>query len=253
MNPIRYPSLNATDDSGKLQQVSNYLFQLADQLNFALNAIGSDGGSGQVLYAKSYSSSDGSNADRENVATFNSIKSLIIKSADIVDAYYDEITKRLEGKYVAESEFGTFTEETAQDLIATSTSIEQLYQNIQEITDSVENLEHSLIGVDAHIKSGLLYYDEDGVPIYGLEIGQKNEIDGVEVFNKYARFTSDKLSFYDQNDTEVAYIGDYKLFITRAQITSSIQIGSFTEKVLFNGDTIVRWQSGREGDREDNG
>ena len=80
--------------------------------------------------------------------------------------------------------------------------------------------------MNAHIKPGILYY-EDGIPVYGLEIGQKNTIDGVEVFNKYARFTSNKLSFYDQNGTEVAYISDYKLYITNMEITGTAKFGAF--------------------------
>ena len=240
---IRYPNINARNEQEKLQQVSNYLYQLVDQLNYTLKTIEA-GGDGKVLYTGGKNT--GSNmqeVDADAVASFNEIKGLIIKSADIVDAYYETISARLEGKYVAQSEFGTFTEETSQEFEMTSTDIKQLYTNIQEITDSVTELEHSLIEVNAHIKSGLLYYDDEGVPIYGLEIGQKNEIDGVEVFNKYARFTSDRLSFYDQNDTEVAYVSDYKLFITHAHIAGSLQVGGFVEKVMANGDTVTRWQS----------
>jgi hypothetical protein len=98
---------------------------------------------------------------------------------------------------------------------------------MQHIITDVENLEHSLIGVNAHIRSGLLKYDDEGVPIFGLEIGQKNTIDNEEVFNKYARFTSDRLSFYDQNDTEVAYISDYKIHITHAEVAGTLKLGGY--------------------------
>jgi hypothetical protein len=47
------------------------------------------------------------------------------------------------------------------------------------------------------------------------------------VFSKYARFVADKLSFYDKNDTEVAYISDYKLYITNAQITGTLNLGRY--------------------------
>jgi hypothetical protein len=63
--------------------------------------------------------------------------------------------------------------------------------------------------------------------VYGLEIGQRNKIDGEEVFNKYARFTSDRLSFYDQNDTEIAYISDYKLHINHAEVLGTLKIGGY--------------------------
>jgi hypothetical protein len=137
------------------------------------------------------------------------------------------LNEKFSGKYVAQSAFGKYTEQTTQDINKNSTATEQLFTNIQKIITDIENLEHSLIEVNAHIRSGLLYYDDQGVPIYGLEIGQKNTIDGEEVFNKYARFTSDRLSFYDKNDTEVAYISDYKLFITNAHITGTLTLGRY--------------------------
>ena len=49
----------------------------------------------------------------------------------------------------------------------------------------------------------------------------------MEVFNKYARFTAGRLSFYDKNDIEVAYISDYKLYITNAEIKGTLKLGAF--------------------------
>jgi hypothetical protein len=163
----------------------------------------------------------------DSQAAFASLKPLIIKSADIVEAYYEEISKRLVGEYVAESDFGTFREQTIQDIEANSTGITQFFTNLQELITDIDNINFKLLEVNAHIRSGLLYNDANGVPIYGLEIGQKNIVDGKEVFNKYARYTSDRLSFYDQNDTEVAYISDYKLYITNAEVTGTLQLGGY--------------------------
>jgi hypothetical protein len=221
---IQYPKITSADDAGKIEQIRSYLYQLADQLKFALNSIETGGASSLQPTNKS----DQKKATGEDAqATFNSIKALIIKSADIVDEYYEEINQRFSGEYVAQSDFGTYTEHTNQSITTNSTSIESLYTSLQEIITDIDNLEHNLIEVNAHIKSGLLYTNESGVPIYGLEVGQRNIIDGVEVFNKYARFTSNRLSFYDQNDTEVAYISDYKLYITHAQITGTLTLGRY--------------------------
>ena len=63
--------------------------------------------------------------------------------------------------------------------------------------------------------------------MHGLEIGQTSTIDGEEVFNKFARFTAGRLSFYDQNGYEVAYISDYKIYITHAEVTGSLKIGGY--------------------------
>ena len=232
---ITYPKITALNNDGKLEQIRAYLYQLADQLKWALNSIGS-GGNNVVLH-KGSDSNMTTEEEAKAVATFNSIKALIIKSADIVNTYYDVFNEKFSGEYVAQSDFGIFTELTTQNVIANSTSIESLFESMQEILTDIKNLEHSLIEVNAHIKTGLLSYDDSGVPIYGLEIGQINEIDGEEVFNKYARFTSDRLSFYDQNDTEVAYVSDYKLYITNAEITGKLKLGAF-ELNTANGLTL---------------
>jgi hypothetical protein len=79
------------------------------------------------------------------------------------------------------------------------------------------------------------------VPVYGVEIGQKNSIDGEDVFNKYARFTSDRLSFYDQNDTEIAYISDYKLYIRNVEIEGSLQEGGYKDFIDANGGILTKW------------
>jgi hypothetical protein len=69
-------------------------------------------------------------------------------------------------------------------------------------------------------------------------------VDGEEVFNKFARFTADRLSFYDQNDNEVAYVSDYKLYIRNVQITSSYQIGGYVDTVTADGGVVTKWVGG---------
>ena len=229
---FRLPNITAQTDSGKVEQIKRYLFQLTEQLKWALNSIES---SGEKVLQQSSQSSTKEISEKDAQDTFSSVKALIIKSADIVEAYYEKFNEKFSGKYVAQSDFGTYKESTTQDINKNSTNIEQLFTNIQEIISDV----NTLIEVNARINSGLLYYDDNGVPIYGLEIGQINEIDGVEVFNKYARFTSEKLSFYDKNDTEVAYISDYRLYITNAQITGTLTLGRF---VFDTSDGLIcRW------------
>lgn len=239
---LRLPNITATTEAGKLIQIQSYLYQTVQQLNYALGTI-EDGTSGKVLYTGKGTGGgreSGGVSPEDAAVTFNSLKGLIIKSADIVNSYYEVINTRLEGLYVAQSDFGTYTEETAQDIEANSTGIKQLFTNVQEIITDVENVEHTLIEVNAHIKTGILYYDDDGVPVYGLEVGQRTEIDGEEVFNKYARFTSNKLSFYDQNDNEVAYFSDRKLYITHIEVTGSYAIGDLVDTVRSDGSVVTR-------------
>ena len=237
---LRYPNWNARTESEK--QLQSYLHQLIDQLQFALDNVGGASSTTYVQTAQRNTNQSSSGGSSSTV-DFESLKALIIKSADIVDAYYQEISKRLEGYYVAESDFGTFVQTTEQRINETSQYTEQLFSNYQEILTDIENLNFYSVKVDAHIKAGLLE-EVNGVPVYGLEIGQKNTIDGEEVFNKYARFTAERLSFYDQNDTEVAYISDNKLYIRNVEVANSYKIGGYVDTVTSGGGVITKWVGG---------
>lgn len=267
---IRLPNINGKTERERLAQVESYLVQFVQQLQWGLNQIETMSSSSSSVTPSSVSAAPSVKPAPSAEATFNSIKALIIKSADIVNAYYEEINKKLVGEYVAQSDFGTFQETTTGQFSATSTNILQAYTDIQTIvttldetktgigdnlktiSDDVDQLDKDLsdakdnfdaelegikgsvsdvnttiLAVTANLKTGKLYEKEDGTPVYGLEVGQRNTVDGVEVFNKFARFTADRLSFYDLNGSEVAYISDYKLYITDAEVKGSLTLGAF--------------------------
>ena len=289
---IRLPQINDTTEKGQLSQIKSYLYQLAEQLQWALN--NADTSNGTVIVSQAPKSIPFASSSTTE-AQFSAIKPLIIKSAEIVEAFYEEINTKLKGIYVASSDYGTFKQSTEQSITETSTDITNAFTNIQEIEtnlqdtksgigsnleslsgevgqintdlqdvksgidtnlksltdevgqldsdlqtaksnidtdlkgikDDIITLNYSLVEANAHIKSGLLDYDDNEIPIYGLEIGQRNVIDGEEVFNKYARFTAGRLSFYDKNGFEVAYISDFKLYITHAEVTGTLKLGGY--------------------------
>ena len=233
---IRLPSITAATDREQLLQIKSYLHQLVTDLNFALSTIESGN---STAVAKTTS---GNAVTKEELETsFNDLKSLIVKSANTVSAYSEAAEARYESLYVAQSDFGTYKEEASQAIQENSTSIESFFENMQQIITEIDTLEHSIIEVSANIKSGLLFYDEDGVPVYGLEIGQRTMLDGEEVFDKFARFTSDRLSFYDQNDNEVAYISDRKLYITHVEVRGTFSMGGFMDTTLSDGSIVTKW------------
>ena len=237
MIDIRYPNITGESEAAQLLQVKSYLHQLVDQLNMALKDV-EQSTAPAVTTVKSVSAGKAAE-ENEAQSNFNSIKALIIKSADIVNAYYDEINHRLKGVYVAESEFGVYTQQTSKDIIETAESTKELYQNVQTIVSDIAGIKNQIIETNAYINSGLL--EDDGIPVYGIEVGQRNVIDGVEVFNKYARFTADRLSFYDQNDNEVAYVSDRKLYITHVEVTGSFLQGGFEDTALADGSIVSKW------------
>lgn len=236
---LRYPNINGKTTEEQLVQTKLYLRSLVDQLNFALQNVG--GGSAVSVYTPKSAAATNAEKEKQALLAFNDIKALIIKSADIVNAYYDQINTRLEGVYVAESEYGSFAQKTSQDIEANDKSIKQLFEDIQVIVTDIGDLEHYTIEASAHINSGLLYYDSSGVPVYGLEIGQRNKIDGVEVFNKYAQFTADRLAFFDSNGIEVAYISDRKLYITVVEVTGELIRGALVDIVQQDKTIVTKW------------
>lgn len=318
---IRLPNITGKTVEEQAQQMKSYLTQLAGELNWALDNIA--GGSSVSSANTSYRSANTGagtavqQKSEELLKNFNDLKGLIIKSADIVNAYYEEINTRLSGLYVAQSEYGAFVEKTVSVTSQNSTSITTNYENIQLVTGRVEkaegdindtktDLQGNIDGVEealskdisdtksdlstsinnakeelngsidgakeeldksikdtekklqdeidsvtailndvqAYIKSGLLYYDDNGIPIYGVEVGQTNVVNGQEIFNQYARFTADRLSFFDQNGVEVAYISDRKLFISNVEITVSFKLGGFMDTVMANKGVVTKWVGG---------
>lgn len=224
---LRLPNITGATEREQLAQIKSYLIQLVEQLQWALKNV--DTSSNTIVATpipRSLLPAETNTTTKDSQATFDSIKALIIKSSEIVEAYYNEISSRLSSEYVAQSDFGNYIEQIEQVITENSTEVEQNFTHIQQILTDIESISYKLSEVNAHIKAGLLYYDDAGLPIFGFEIGQKNVIDGVEVFNKYARFTSDTISFY-QNGVVVAYISDYKLHITHAEVTGTLKIGGY--------------------------
>lgn len=198
---IRFPNITATSDAGKLQQMQSYMYQMVQQLNWALNTIevAQNGDTSAVIYQKkdaAAQSEDISQKDAEEI--FNSIKSLIIKSADIVQAYEDTIFTEFNGKYFAESDFGTFVDNTNRFVLENSRGVTEAYNRLQAIDTNLDGLNDYVIKTNGYIQRGTL---SDGS--IGIEVGETNDGN----YHRYARFTAEKLSFYDVNGTEVAYIG----------------------------------------------
>ena len=196
MIDLRYPNINGKTEAEQMVQVRSYLHQLVDQLNWALSTVES-AQSGNTSAAVAYESKPSTPQEAE--ATFNSIKALIIKSADIVKAYEETILTNFNGTYFAESDFGTYIENTNRAILENSEGVTEAFTRVESIDSRVEGVESENRITNAYIRRGLLNNGE-----YGIEIGETSK-DGV--FRQYARFTSEKLSFYDINENPVAYIG----------------------------------------------
>ena len=221
---IRFPNITATTPEGQMSQMQSYMHQLVEQLNWALatvdNAI--QGNTSSVVMT----SQGGSQSEEEAVNTFNSIKALIIKSADIVTAYEETIREELKGEYVAVSDFGTYTQKTDLAIETNSKGINEVYTNVQNIgVKTTEATENDVRATKVYIKRGYLGDDEDGNAVYGIAVG---EYDDNGAYQNYAWFTSSKLSFFDRNSKKpVAYISKNKLHINDATFLGAVQFGGY--------------------------
>ena len=233
---IRFPNITGKTEAEQLVQVKSYLHQLVEQLNWALSTVES----GNSNTAVQKVAAGGAVTKEELKTSFNELKSLIIKSSNAVRAYSEAAEERYKSLYVAQSDFGTYTEQATQTIQENSKAIDSFFENLQEIITQ-NALEHSKIDVSANIRSGQLDTDDNGVPVYGVEVGQRTKLDGVDVFDKFARFTSDRLSFFDQNDNEVAYISDRKLYITHVEVRESFKMGGFVDTKLSDGSIVTKW------------
>lgn len=238
MTGIRQPNITAATEREQILQMRSYLYQLSQDLQFALGAVEK-----QIITVQDTAA----NAEREvsrvsesqnPKAQFSGLKALIIKSADIVNAYYEEINRRLTGQYLAISDFGVYKQETSQEIRENSEGITRAFSNLQVISDALSLVEEAVTQVNAWIKTGKLGEDENGTPIYGVEIGQQTEEDGTVVFQKFARLMANRLSFFDQNGVEVSFIGDETMHITRAEIQSLIAASAAMKKIQM-GDYIL--------------
>lgn len=213
MADIRRPNINAPTTEGRVKQIESYLYQLTNQLNFAIK-------SSESMSNVTVKDQDGNELSAGVGAekTFFMVKDLIIKSADIVNAYYETISNRLSGKYVASSDFGEFKQETYATFEATSENITQNYESIQSIENDVDNL-NELRKDNCYIKTGWL---DDNETIAGVEIGKVSDVNG-ETKTAFARFTTDKLVFFDDAGHELGSFSDYRLNVNTIVVKVELQ------------------------------
>lgn len=244
---IRIPNITANSTQEQIRQVHSYLYQVVEQLNWALNTIESASDNATTSTTTSVNSDSQTFQEETSLNTFNSIKGLIIKSADIVNAYYDEITTLINknGLYEAYSDFGSFVEKTNNILYGDNNGLTQQISSFQSIFDEDGNIKAERL-VNGNIYSGVLKYAYDGEAIVGIRVGQTTtKIDAsgneVEDFFAYAEFTANKLSFYDSNGYEAAYISDRKLFINNVEIKYLFKMGGFEDTVQSDKSIVTKW------------
>ena len=235
-----YPS--GTVEQQVLQQYS-YLFQMAQQLNLTLEAA-ENSRTAAVQAAGKSRAAQGTEQEYQN------LKSLIIKTADTVQRRMDQLSARLEGEYVASSEFGSYVEKLSAYIEAHPDALTQYYSFCSDLQGDVDAKETTFgsykAGTEGYIRTGVVYY-EGALPVYGVAVGQNlttTLVDGVETVaqNDFrATFTAKRLSFW-QDSTEVAYVSDNRLYIRDITVLDSVTLGGW--KLASENGLAFQWIGG---------
>lgn len=238
---LRLPNINSETPEGQLSQIRSYLYQFAEELNWALNTLSTAEESKEVIQTTSEAT-----FARESKAqdTFDDIKSLIIKSADIVNAYYEKIDSllSLSGKYAAEADFGEggvsgYIKETQQKIRGTSEYIEQNFYSKETIDGMLDALRET----SGYIRTGFVgttLTDPPNDTEIGIEIGNFN----TDEPQRFARYTAAGIELFDgsKSNTPVVTISQKKIRISSAEFTSEVKMGGY--KLELSDGLAFRWE-----------
>lgn len=233
------PILNG-DEKTQLVQMQRYLTAMSEKLNEALMSISIEQFTpqAQAQIRKAAGEESGANSAE-------ALKSMIIKTANIVRHEMDEITTVLQDNYTALSEqFGEYERNLTSNIRATAEGVLQDYhyeERVQGLEDEAGNTEVFIRRINQYIYSGLI--DEIGGK-YGIAIGENvtsYDEQGNPYLNpnrKMATFTMDRLSFW-QGDTEVAYFSNNTFYIPRGEILHTLRMGDMFWQILPDGSMAL--------------
>ena len=250
------PPTQAANPQAQAASLYSYLYRMTEQLNVALNSLTADNFAEAEKEALQVSGTTGMTGKAEATVgkAADALKALIIKTADSIQSEMDVLQATLEGDYVSNSTFGTYQEAVSNEITATATSVVQSYDFASQLTTLGNLINAAQADADAldtynvttsqYIKTGLLYFDDDLIPRYGVAVGENLttvEVNGEIVIERAglaATFTSDRLSFW-QNSVEVAYISNNTLFIREATILTNLNIGNWVIDTSYGW--ALRW------------
>ena len=221
------PIQNGTDEQ-KLQQIYLYLMTMSGKLNEVMASISEQQAEGQAqTQAAVKQTEQTAESNRQDM------KSLIIKTAEIVRTEMEEIRTHLQGQVTAISEdFGEFQQTLDTTISATARGILQEYNIEERITSAEETTEAFINRISQYVYTGLLDTGEVGIAI-GTNVTDSSTGELIPA-NKMATFTSSEISFY-QNGSKVAYFGGNKFVIAKGEVTDSMKMGNFTWMIFSNG------------------
>ena len=158
---IELPPALSGDEQQQLQTLYSYLYQTAEAVNSNLAEIGGGAFTDAEMQIIRQITGEPTAQWGDGMAEAETLKSLIIKTAEFVANSVNEYRLNLLGEYVAEGKFGKYVRKTGLDVDVTPTGIQQNY-TFQEIIQGLKTYE---INAKNYIKTGLLR-TSGGVPVY---------------------------------------------------------------------------------------
>ena len=209
------PVFTGSTPEEQLKSMQSWLYQFSEQLQYTLNNLDSsnfsDGGLKEIVNADGVT-------QKGDVASegFDTLKALIIKTANTVKSHYEEITETLESDYYAVSDFGEYSEMNKVDIIKNALGLVQYFNRTEEIekkSDAVEVEFNTYVKkTNAYIRTG--YIEQLGA--YGVAIGQEvtDIVDDVEIvtFNRFCTLTSEELAFW-KDGVKLGYFNGDGLYV----------------------------------------
>ena len=230
----------------------SYLYQMAEQINAALAQMPGEGGVVRQSTGTVLVNGQEETAMTALAAQATSLKSLVIKTAHTVQQLMDELEQQLKSEYLALSDFGTYQESMENQIRATAEGVVQSFDydsRLQALQHGMVEFESFEASTNQYIKTGLLFVDDDGVPRYGVAVGEKLTtvtVDGQKVLTRtdlMSTFTSDRLSFW-QGGVEVAYLSSGMLVIANAKVLGTLNLGKYSFETLADGSMAIVFGGG---------
>lgn len=243
---IQTPPQFSGDERQQLAQVHSYLYQMAQSLNAGLNTLTPDNFQADTRAALEAAQGQQKTA-QEISKNAQALKSMVIKTAAAVRAQMDMLVVKLQGEYVAQSDFGDYQEQVSNEIRATAEEIVQSYgydSRLDTLDESMAGFLNYEVSTKQYIKTGLLYFDNEGVPRYGVAVGESDTevTEGGEVVisrgGLLATFTSDRLTFW-QNGIEAAWVSNGQWCANSLLVQEKIDLGGWT--ISHRNGFTVKW------------
>lgn len=208
------------DGQEGLERLRSYVYQTVETLNAGMKDFGAEGVLEEINRAVNSSSEGETNSSL--LASHNNIRSLIIKTADFAVSHSEEFKKLLKSEYSASSDYGEIIEKLENDITVNSEGINQLFRYTSGIRSEFGDFSTTS---EQYIKTGLLYYDDAGAPVFGVGVGNlstKIDVNGETVLDRQNLLTTtsaDELAFWSAGQ-KVAYISADKMYFPSGSLVA---------------------------------